>query len=83
MEMTKLMSTKDMPKDFKIMLIRELGYNSDGTFVLKENGNKYLDKYTEEPVRIDNMAILPGSSIILDNNPLSIASYLEEYGDVI
>ena len=65
------------------MLLRELGYNSDGTFVLDENGEKCLDKYTEEPVRIDNMAILPGSTIILENNPLSLSSFLEEYGDVI
>lgn len=65
------------------MLLRELGYDSDGTFVLDENGEKCLDKYTEEPVRIDNMAIFPTNIIILDNNPLSITSYLEEFGDVI
>lgn len=81
--MTKLVSIEDMPNDFKIILLQELGYNSDGTFVLDENGEKCLDKYTEEPVRIDNMAILPGSTIILENNPLSLSSFLEEYGDVI
>ena len=37
----------------------------------------------EELIRIKNMAILPGSEIILDNNPLSISSFLEEYGDVV
>ncbi len=81
--MTKLISIKDMPKNFKIMLLKELGYDSDETFVLDKNGEKYLDKYIEEPVRIDNMAIFPGSAIILDNNPLSISSFLEEFGDVI
>ena len=44
--------------------------------------NKIIDKYIEEPVRLDNMIIFPGSTIILDDNPLSIISYLEEYGDV-
>jgi len=82
-EMTKLISIKDMPTDLKIILLRELGYDSDGTFVLDKNGEKRLDKYIEEPVRIDNMAIFPGSEIILDNNPLSISSYLEDVGDVI
>lgn len=81
--MTKLVSIEGMPNDFKIILLQELGYNSDGIFVLDENGEKCLDKYIEEPVRIDNMAILPGSTIILDNNPLSLSSFLEEYGDVV
>jgi len=81
--MTELISLKNMPKELKIMLLKELGYDSDGTLVLDRNGEKHLDKYTNEPIRIDNMAILPGSTIILDNNPLSISSFLEEYGDVL
>lgn len=81
--MTELISIKDMPKSLKIMLLKELGYDSDGTFVLSKKGEKYLDKYTNEPIRIDNMAIFPGSTIILDNNSLSISSFLEEFGDVI
>jgi len=40
-----------------------------------------LNKYTIEPVRLDNMMILPGLSnpIILDNNIFSLMEYLEEY----
>lgn len=72
-----------MPKSFKIMLLKELGYKSDGIFVLNEKGEKCLDRYTNEQIRIDNMAIFPGSTIILDNNSLSISSFLEEFGDVI
>lgn len=81
--MTELISLKDMPNDLKIMLLRELGYNSDGIFVLDKKGEKCTDRYTNEPIRLDNMAILPGSTIILDNNPLSISSFLEEFEDVI
>lgn len=81
--MTEIISLKDMPLSCKILLLQELGFSSDGTFVLDKNGERVLDKYTDEPVRIDNMAILPGSTLILDNNPLSISSFLEEYGDVI
>ena len=81
--MTELISIKDMPKQFKIMLLSKLGYNSDGIFVLNEKGEKCLDRYTNEPIRIGNMAIFPGSTIILDNNPLSISSFLEEFEDAI
>ena len=81
--MTELISLKDMPKELKIELLKELDYDSDGVFVLERNGEKYLDKYIEVPVKLDNMLIFPGSTIILDNNPLSISSYLEEFGDVL
>lgn len=82
--MTELISLRDMPKEVKIYILKDLGYDSDGIFVLR-NGEKHLDKYTNEPIRFDNMLILPGKSpeVILDNNPLSISSYLEEYGDII
>lgn len=79
--MAELISIKDMPKEMKITLLKELDYDSDGIFVTR-NGLKYLDRYTEEPIKLDNMLIFPGSTIILDNNPLSISSYLEEFGDV-
>lgn len=80
--MAEIISIKDIPTECKIKLLEELGYSSDGTFVLDENGDKLLDKYTEEPVCLDKMAILPGSAIILDDNPLSISAYLDEFGDV-
>lgn len=79
--MTKIVSIKDMPLEYRIMLLQELGFKSDGRFVLDKTGEKVLDKYTNDPVLIENMAILPGSTIILDDNPISITAYLEEYGD--
>lgn len=80
--MVELVSIKKMPKELKIMLLKELKYDSDGIFVVKD-GKKHLDKYTDEPVRVDNMFIFPGSTLILDNNLLSVSSFLEEYGDVL
>lgn len=80
--MVELVSIKDMSREDKIRLLRELQYGSDGVFVFKD-GQKCLDRYTEEPVRIDNMIILPGSTVVLDNNPLSVSSFLEEFGDVL
>ena len=81
--MTELVSIKDMPRELKTLLLKELGYDSDGIFVLENDGKKLLDRYTNTPIKIDNMVIFPGSTIILDNNPLSISSFLEEFGDVI
>lgn len=80
--MTELVTIKEMPTEIKIALIKKLGYDSDGKYVLK-NGEKHLDKYIGEAVRINNMFIYPGSTVIIDNNPLSISSFYEEYGDVI
>lgn len=81
--MVKLLSLKETSTAFKIKLVQELGYSSDGTFVLEKNGERHLDRYTKEPIPLDNMVILPGSTIILDNNSLSISSFLEEFGDVL
>lgn len=78
----QLISLKNIPIETKILLLRELGYGTDGEFVLDKNGKKVLDKYLDIPVRIENMVILPGSEVILDDNELSISSYIEEYGDV-
>ena len=80
--MTDLVDIKKIPKKAKIMILEKLGFGSDGIFVLDKNGEKHLDKYTKEKIKLDNMFIYPGSTIILDNNPVSISSFFEEYGDV-
>ena len=81
--MTEFVSLKNIPNEAKVELLRELGYDSDGIFVLEKSGKKHMERYTKQPIRIDNMVIFPGSTIILDNNPLSISSFLEEFEDVI
>ncbi|MFH1522056.1 MAG: hypothetical protein ABIF18_03785 [archaeon] len=77
----ELISLKEVSVKSKIALLKELGFNSDGEYVLDADGNKVLDKYIEIPVKVNNMAIFPGSTIILDNNELSLSLYLEEFGD--
>jgi hypothetical protein len=81
--MTELIQLKNVDYDSKILLLKELGYSSDGKNIYYKNGKKVVDKYIEQPVQIDNMLILPGSTIILDDNPLSIALYMEENSGVI
>lgn len=74
-------SLKKISLGSKILLLKQLGYDYNGEFILKD-GKRILDRYLEIPIKIDNMVILPGSTIILDDNELSISSYLEEFGDV-
>ena len=81
--MTELISLKQLSKEVKIALLKELDHDSDGDFVLNADGEILLDKYIDEPVKVNNMVILPGSTVILDDNPVSISSYMEEYGDEI
>jgi len=79
----ELISLKNISIDSKIQLLKEIGYDSDGEFVIDSKGKKVLDKYIEIPIKIENMVIFPGSTIILDNNELSISKYIEEFGDVL
>jgi len=77
----EFVSLKNVSLNSKILLLKELGYNSDGEFVLNLVGHKVVDKYLGIPVKVENMIILPGSEIILDDNEFSVSSYLEEYGE--
>lgn len=78
----ELVSLKNVSLKSKVQLVEQLGYTSNGEFIFDATGNKIVDRYIEIPVRVDNMVILPGSTIILDDNELSIASYIEEFGNV-
>lgn len=80
--MTELISLKDFSVEQKICLLKELGFDSDGKFVTKE-GEKCKDRYTNEPIQLNNMLILPGSTVVIDNNPLSVSLFLEEFGNVL
>ena len=77
----QLVSLKEAPKEAKILILKELGYASDGEFVLDSEGKKVTDRYINVPVKIGNMVIFPGSEVILDDNEFSVSSYVEEYGE--
>ena len=80
----ELISLKEFPKESKILLLKELGFGVDDRqlYVIDSNGNQVLDRYTGNPVRLDNMVILPGSTIVLDDNAVSLTKYMDEFGDV-
>lgn len=81
--MLQSISIKEWGLKEKKILLRELGFTTDSTFIFTGDGKKVIDKYIDIPVEINNMLILPGSTIIIDNNPLSIASFLEEYPNAL
>ena len=76
-------SLSGLPKDFKIALLRELGYDSDGTYVTKASGDRYEDPFSGRNVEVQKMMVLPGRSppVIIEDSPLSLSAYLEEYGE--
>ncbi len=78
----ELLSLKSEPIELRIAILKKMGYSSDGTFIFDSNGKMVIDPYVDEAVRIDNMVILHGSEIILDSNPLSLAGYFEDHGEV-
>lgn len=78
----ELISLKGMTLKTKRAILKELGYDSDGEYVIDSSGEKVIDKYIDIPVKVERMVILPGSEVILDDNEFSISSYVEEYGNV-
>jgi hypothetical protein len=77
---------KDIPKKFRILLLKELGYDIDADeFVVDSHGKRVFDHYSNTFVRMNNMAILPGHGaepVIIDENPLSIAAYMRDYPEI-
>ena len=71
-------SLKDWSYEDKKLLLNELGFDTEDGYVIKD-GKLVRDKYVNVPVKLDKMLIFPGSTIILDENQISIAMYLEEY----
>jgi hypothetical protein len=82
----EVVSLKAVPKDLKLAMLKELGYelDRDGVHVVTTGGGeRVVDPYSSLEVRLDNMMILPGSAILLDDNELSLISYMEDKGDIL
>lgn len=78
----ELISLKQLSRETKIEILKELGFGVDEEqYVVDNDGNRVVDKYINDEVALDNMLIFPGSTLILDDNPLTITLYLEEFGD--
>ena len=78
--MVELISLKGVSRESKMALLRELGYDSDGRYVIVD-GKPLVDECINEKITLDNMLILPGSAVVIADDPLCIAAYFEEHGD--
>ena len=78
----ELISLKKFTKEQKIELLKELGMDVDQRGIVTKDGVAVLDKYIAKPVQLGNMIIFPGSAVVLDDNALSIARYMDEYGEL-
>lgn len=72
----------EIPEDVRLALLNELGFSVEDGVVL-EDGEPKRDPYVDKELTLDNLAVLPGNSppVLLDNNPVSIACYIEDYGE--
>ena len=76
----EVVSIKHMPLEARAELVRQLGYVVDGKQIFKD-GTPAVDPFIDQPVTLDNMAVLPGSAILIVDNAVSFAAYFEEHGD--
>lgn len=82
--MSEMLFCELTPEEKKILL-DALGFavNKDGTIIHNVDKLQVKDPITNEPVKFENANILPGSTIILDNNPASLALYFARYYEKI
>lgn len=61
----------------RILALQKLGYevNDNGFVYEKSNGKEVICKYSKEKVHINTAAILPGSVIIINATPETMAQY--------
>ena len=81
--MAELISLKEAPIEFKEELLKALNYNVVNGFIIDNKNEKVKDRYTKKYVKVNNMIIFPGSTILLDDNACSVNSYLEEFGEYV
>jgi len=81
------LETIDLSKyseEFIIALIEELGFETDGDFIFKDD-KPIRDRYTDRCVHIKEMAILPGKEegeiVIIEDNIFSFIHYFMEFED--
>jgi hypothetical protein len=65
----------------KRILLQLMGYDTDGVKVLKPDGTVYMDPYSGGEVLLDNMAVFPGSWIVIDYNEVSLNGYLAHHDE--
>lgn len=61
----------------RVQILEKLGYevDNDGYVIDKQTKKEVICKYSKEKVHINTAAILPGSVIIINATPLTMAEY--------
>ncbi len=71
---------KELSDDEKKVLLSAYGYcvNDEGDIVDVVANQKVYSKNTRKPLNLKNVALLSGSLIVTDSDPLTISRYLRE-----
>lgn len=72
-----------LDNDKRLQVLEKLGYSidNDGFVVSKKTKKEVVCKYTNEKIHINTAAILPGSHMIVNATPMSMAQYFVEQSD--
>lgn len=79
----ELVALDDFSLEHRILLLKSLGYSTKDGWVVDRDGGRYKDPCTGQPVSLDNMMIMPGSTVILDANDTSMNWYLANYAEAL
>lgn len=80
-EPSEILELNSLRREDRVALMGELGYRVRGDLMYLPDGQPAVDRYTGEQLRLSNTAIVPGSVILIDNNPVSLAAYIAEQED--
>ncbi|MEE9525380.1 MAG: hypothetical protein V3V78_02120 [Candidatus Woesearchaeota archaeon] len=65
----------------RLQILERLGYSIDeeGFIITTKTKKEVVCKYSEEKVHINTAAVLPGSNIIINANPFTMAQYFADH----
>ncbi|MDE1821531.1 MAG: hypothetical protein KGJ23_12750 [Euryarchaeota archaeon] len=72
---------QDLSRHERALLLKELGYGADPDGKVTKDGAPWMDPFLGEQPTLDNMCVVPGSALVLVDNPVSLDGYFEKYGD--
>jgi len=65
--------------DERVTVLKKLGFGLDCEgYVLDKKGKPIICRYSQKKVHINTAAILPGSVIVINANPITMAEYFLE-----
>ncbi|MBI2523008.1 hypothetical protein HYW19_01335 [Candidatus Woesearchaeota archaeon] len=71
-----------LSKEDKKILLETLGYTVDKEgFVLSANKDREICPFTNNPIKLEDASIMPGSLIIMNTTPVTLSEYFYQYPD--